>query len=337
MPTLPTYASPEACAAAFDIAPSASAIRRMGRICQTAARSIEDSLNTGPLYPVVAERSWRPTGRGGRLWFPREVIAVTAMTFDGLAVTGFALEPRFEGPPYLWADLTDATQAAPGNGIVAVTGTWGHTDASRLAANLVGGVNASVTTIAVDDASTFGTYDLIAVGTERMVVTGRELDDTGTTLAGNPVAGAGDTTVAVVDGTKVHPGETVTVDAERMLVLDVAGNDLLVRRAVDGTALAAHTSTSTVYAHRSLTVERGALGTTAASHSDGDDVYRHTPPDVIVELAIAEAQTLLGQEGAGWLATVGAGESEQEATGRSLQSIRKDARREFRRWNTGAI
>lgn len=336
MPTLPTYASPEACAAAFDIAPSVSALRRLSRICQTVARSIEDGLNAGTFYPVVDERSWRATGRG-RLWFPRPLVAVTALDFDGTAVTGYALEPRFTGPPYEWADLLDATSGAPGNGVVTVTGTWGWTDASRTVADLAGGIDASTTTVTVDDASQFGTYDLIAVGSERMVVTGRALATTGTTLSGNPTASAADTTIGVASGAAVAQGETIVVDSERMLVLDISGNNLLVRRAVDGTTLAAHTASTTVYAHRALTVERGALGTTAAAHLDGDDVLRHTPPDLIAELAIAEAQTILGQEGAGWLATVGQGESEQEATGRSLQSIRRDARARFRRWNSGAL
>ena len=49
-----------------------------------------------------------------------------------------------------------------------------------------------------------------------------------------------------------------------MLITDIAGNNLIVKRQKSGSTLAAHTG-STIYAPRQVTITRGDLGTTAGS------------------------------------------------------------------------
>ncbi len=93
-----------------------------------------------------------------------------------------------------------------------------------------------------------------------------------------------------------------------MLITDIAGNVLTVKRAWDGSVLATHVG-ATVYAPRLLTVVRGVLGTAAATHLNGAAVAVHAVPGLVRELAVAEALNLFLQESAGYARTVGEGDS----------------------------
>jgi hypothetical protein len=117
---------------------------------------------------------------------------------------------------------------------------------------------------------------------------------------------ASDVTIAVTTGTSYTVGEILLLDSERMLIVDIAGNNLTVKRAWDGTVLAAHTG-STIYAPRRLTVTRGAVGTTAATHSNGAAITRHVVPGLIKELCVAEALNTLLQETGGYSRVIGTG------------------------------
>jgi hypothetical protein len=108
-----------------------------------------------------------------------------------------------------------------------------------------------------------------------------------------------------------------------MLIEDIAGNNLTVRRAWDGSTIAAHSVGATVYAPRTLTVTRGALGTTAATHLTAASVYRWDAPGPVRQLCVAEALTDLLQGRSGYARTAGAGENEREATGRGLKDLRE--------------
>lgn len=141
----------------------------------------------------------------------------------------------------------------------------------------------------------------------------------------------------MADGTAFRSGETILLDAERIRVVDIAGNNLTLRRAVDGTTLAAHT-TATVYALRALTVTRGALGTTAASALTGATVYEWQPPALAGELNLAYAVNILLQRQSGYARTVGEGENQREAAGRGIREIEKEAKSALgRQARTGAV
>jgi hypothetical protein len=117
-------------------------------------------------------------------------------------------------------------------------------------------------------------------------------------------------------------GETLLVDSERMLVVDVAGTTLTVKRAWDGTVLAAHTSGADLYAPRTVTVTRGALGSTAATHTISTALTRHVVPGPVRELSVAETVNLLLQRQSGYARTVGSGDNVRESSGRGLRSLR---------------
>ena len=115
------------------------------------------------------------------------------------------------------------------------------------------------------------------------------------------------------------------MDGERMLIDDIAGTSLIVRRAWDGTALAAHTTGATIFALRQFTVTRGALGSTAASHSSSDPIYVHAFPGLINELCVAETVCALEQNAGAYARTVGTGASARDSVGAGLEDVRARA------------
>jgi hypothetical protein len=110
-----------------------------------------------------------------------------------------------------------------------------------------------------------------------------------------------------------------------MLVVEIAGNNLIVKRAWDGSTIAAHNSGVDVYAPRRLTVRRGVLGTTAAAHNSGLAVTKHRIPDLVRQLCVAEALIAVSQENTGFGRTVGSGESERPAAGAGIEDLRRRA------------
>ena len=65
-----------------------------------------------------------------------------------------------------------------------------------------------------------------------MLATGQTLQAPGLTDRANAE------TVPVTNGAAIAVGETILIDAERMLTVDIAGNNLIVKRGFDGSTLA---------------------------------------------------------------------------------------------------
>jgi hypothetical protein len=263
-------------------------------------------LNGGNFRPRTETRYYRwpdqQTAYYYRLWLDgNQLISVDTLTSGGDTIpsTDYYLEPQQYGPPYNRIEINLSRSSAFGfagtpQRAIAVTGLWGHTDDQEAAGTLVGGINASVTSLIVSDGSKVGIGDHLKIGTERLEVTDRTWTAvTGGDTAGSLSASNADRTLAVADGTKYHTDEVLLLNSERLKVVDIAGNNLTVLRAQDGSVLATHTSSTTVYASRSLTVTRGAQGSTAASHLDGVAVTRHVVPGAVRELALASALTSL--------------------------------------------
>lgn len=322
--TDPTYATREQIMRAFDVRTSASMADQVDRAAQTASRSIERMLHR-QFYPSTRAKTYGIPGRaldmrGSMLWLEDDLWSLTSVTLDGVTVTGAVPLPYEWGPPYDRVSFVDA-DAQTGE-IAVITGRWGYSAATAAAGTLAAAITTTTQTgWTVSDGAQAGVGDLLFVDSEAVVVTGRALTGTGTTISGNLTVSNAETSVPVGSGAAVHAGETVTVDSERMLVVDISGNTLVVRRAVDGSVLAAHTSGAAVNAPRLLTVERGAAGTTAATHSNSAPVTRNVPPSLVGQLCVAETQALLGQEASGWNQTVGDGESARMASGAQVAAL----------------
>lgn len=268
-----------------------------------------------------------------------EMISVSGVVSGGVSISpSNVILRRADGrvePPYTMLQISLASSASfsAGNTFqqsLAITGLfgWNDTDTSIASAALGGNINASVTTLVLNPVG--GIYDvgvgsITLIGTERVILTQRRMSDTTINTAGTLAVLQSAQTLAVTDGTNFAVGEVILIDAERMRIVDVAGNNLIVDRAWDGTTLAAHSSGVDVFALRTFTAKRGALGSTAASHTLADSAYAHVFPELITELCVAEAVTLLEQNAGGYARVIGSGASTREAKGEGLADIRDQA------------
>ncbi len=177
-----------------------------------------------------------------------------------------------------------------------------------------------------------GVGDTIVVDNERMLVTEKTSVTTSQTQQGSgcSTVSNADNTLGVTDGTQYAVNEVLTLDSERLLVLDIIGNSLIVKRGWDGTVLAAHTG-ATVYALRRLTVTRGGFGTTAATHTSSTAVSKALVPSLIQELAVAEAAVMVVQELGAYAATQGSGDNAISKIGQGLPDLRDRAYRDYGR------
>jgi hypothetical protein len=312
------YATREDVKSALDTAETARNNATVDRTIEAASRAIDGMMHRR-FYPELATRyfpwpNWQ-YAQVWRLWLERdELISVTSLVSGGVTIpaTDYFLEPVNLGPPYtsVEIDLSSTSGFSAGSThqrAIAITGTFGYSADDEIAGTLAAAVaSSSATTIDVSDSSAIGVGHLIKVDSERMTVTGKTMLTTSQTLQTPVSALASDVTIAVTTGTSYAVGEILLLDSERMLIVDIAGNNLTVKRAWDGTVLAAHAG-STIYALRRLTVTRGAVGTTAATHSNGAAITRHVVPGLIRELCIAEALNTLQQETGGYSRIIGTG------------------------------
>lgn len=304
------YCTREEVKSALDIKESARNTAQIDYAISSGARAIEDFLHR-KFYPLVATRYFDFPSlfqlSSYRLWLDeQELISLTSITAGGTAIStsNCLLEPINSGPPYNRVEINLGTSSAFGVGStqqrnLALTGVWGYNLDEDSAGSLGEALDGSETAIDVLDSSILGVGSIFRVDSERMVVTNKSWLDSTQNLQTPLTALANNETVAVTDGTKFYAGEVILLDSERMFIVDVAGNNLSVKRAWDGTILATHTG-SDIYAPRTLTVTRGALGTTAATHADAAPVYKHKPPALVKKLNIAEALVAYQEENAGY-------------------------------------
>jgi hypothetical protein len=350
----PTLASREQVAARMGIKLTAYAAEQIDEANAAATRTIARKCQRpGGLHPTkrTIYRDWPNTDdvTSWRLWIgPDELISVVSVTSGGETITGtFPADAGGDasGPPYKQLQLDRSGSDSFGAGesstpqrnivIVAWTGTTDdQVYAGALAADVA---TTTATTVTVTNAAAVGVGHQLLIDAERMIVTDRASASTGTTLSSGIDANVATVSVPVASGAAVYVGETILVDAERMRVVDIAGNTLVVKRAQEGSVLAAHLTGATVYAPRLLTVERAASGTTAAAHTAATTITRWYPSPDATRLAIAEAITTLQQDSATWARMVGEGESAREVSAKGLKDARESVystglRRKGRVW-----
>lgn len=329
----PTYVTREEVKASLDVAETARADDRIDRAIEAASADVDGFLRR-TFSPMLATRyfPWPDVAYRSpyRLWLDdAEVITVTSLVSGGVTIApaDYFLEPANSGPPY-WAIETDLSSSASFQAgdtrqrAIAVTGLFGYQNDEESVGALSGSLSDSATSASVTwTTPKVGVGSLLRIDSEYMVVTGRSMVTTGQTLQANLLKDVAGTTVAVTTGSAFQEGSVILIDAERMKVVDIAGNNLVVKRAHDGSVLAAHSSGATIYALTGVTLRRGAQGSTAAAHSSSAAVSRHQPPGLVRDLALAYALTQHLQEAAGYARVVGAGENQQEVAGRGLKTI----------------
>jgi len=335
------YCTVEDVASALDLAPGARRWRQIARTVLASSTDIEGLLNRR-FYPYTDVRyfDWPLNGQHAvpwRVWLDQhEVLSVDRIVTGGVTLqpgTHFILRPENTGPPFshveirldsgaMWATGANTWQQA-----IAVHGVFGGCGDTEPVAELAAPVDTTTGAVTVTDSSTVGTLDTLLVGDEWMTVNRRSMTGTGATLTADATASPGGTVLALSDGALVHPDEVLLIGGERVQVLDVAGDTAVVKRAVDGSVLAAHPAGTAVYAPRALAVTRGVLGSTAAGHQQGDAAARLAPPEAIRTLAIAESIHVVQQDSIGW--STSKGEEGRVTQFRDLNDLRNAA---YTRW-----
>jgi hypothetical protein len=343
------YATREDVASALDYKETARNWGQVDRALDASSLTIEgDGMTARRFYPELDTRTfdWPVFDRRisvdyRRLWLDaNELISVTSITVDGVALTSDDYHLRRaderDEPPYEYVDIARSvgSPAIPERA-VSIVGTYGYNADTTPAGALGEALDTTETAVDVTNSAAVGVGSLLVVESERMLVTGKSMLDTGQNTGGALTSSAADTTVPVTTGSAYAVGEVILIDAERMRIVDVAGNNLIVKRSWDGSVLAAHSVGADIYAPRTLTVERGGLGTTAATHADATAVRVQVYPGPVRSLAIAEAITQLQQEMAGYGRVIGVGEGAIEASGKGLRDLRNQVRQRYARMDVG--
>jgi hypothetical protein len=298
---------------ALDFKETARANREVDRAIETSSRDIE-GLCARRFYPTVATRykDWPnyQYARPWRLWLDcDELISVSSLSSGGTTISAsdYFLEPVNLGPPYTYIEIDLDSSASFGGGTspqrtVAITGVFGYGADTTPAGTLAAAISsASATTCDVTDSASVGVGSIIAVDSERMIVTGKTQLTTAQTVQTSALTAlASNDSVIVTTGSAFAIGESITVDSEVMLIVNISGNTLTVKRAWDGSALASHNIGVTIYAPRTLTVTRGALGTTAATHLISAAITAHVVPAGVRDLTVAKSEAIVLQHSSGW-------------------------------------
>jgi hypothetical protein len=307
--------------------------RRIDDCVRAASRDVSGRLHRR-FWPQTAVRY--PDVRwvaGSTLWLDHadyEVLALTSIVVDGVTFVenvDYYLDYQHESGAYSAIRLIRESSAAWSSiqrGIV-LTGTFGGSNGSDAAGDLVATINSSVTQLTVTNSALAGVGDLLLADSERMLVTEKEFIDSTATVTGSVAASNATTTIPVSSGALLNTGEVILVGAERMFIESISGNNLTVKRAANASVLAAHASPDVVYVPRLCTVRRAAAGTTAAAHTAGADLTRNAPPSLIAETALALAINYVEQGASGYARTIGSGESERQASGRGIADVFADA------------
>lgn len=334
------YTTRETVMRAADIKASAYVTADVDRAIESGARDVDRLLGLGdanrpglaPWYGALTfDRPVLNNESNFRFWLKRHrLIRLDAVVSGGTDITTSVLPwPSESGPPYSAIDVDRSTDASftiesgIGQRSLVAVGLWGQTEQERtnLAWELGSSPSAAATAVTIH--APIGVGAVVRIGDERMIVTERSWLSSGQT--GTLAASVNAQALSVSDGTAFFTGETLLMESERLLVQDIAGNTLIVRRQADGSTLAAHTS-ATIYYGRSCTVERGALGTTADTHTSGAQIYVWQPPTLAEKLNVAYALDGRAQEVSAYARTVGVGDNVRNASGAGLRNLENDVR-----------
>jgi hypothetical protein len=335
--TRAVYATRERVMRAADIRATAYVASEIDSALQSNSQAVDDLCRRGDaIRPGFAP--WEgsitfdwPTSNNDdpyRFYLNQHTLLVADSAVSGGVDISAHLLPWPEyGPPYRALDVDQGSGSlltfisGVGQRSLIIAGVWGETDAEKTFGTWTLGTTITNSATSVTLNAPFGVGSVVRIGLERMIVTERSWATSGQT--GSLTKSAAAQTLAVADGTAFLAGEELLIEAERVLIRDIAGNNLIVQRAQSGSALAEHT-VATIYYSRTATVERGALGTTADVHSSGAQIYIFTPPALIEQLTVAYTLNQREQESSVYARTVGSGNNEsQQLAGADIPSLEK--------------
>jgi hypothetical protein len=343
--TLPTPATREEVRRALSVKQAAWNDDQIDRAIDAARESVEQLCHR-KFYPndTTHEWDWPSFQRAypWRIWFDAAELAdVTVnppvVTTGGTVIPASDIlwgNPRY-APPYTYLELDRSTSAAFGSGStpqrdISISGTYGYWLKTAAAGTLAANVLIGDSSITVSSGGLIGVGDLLIAASERMLVIDAAYVSTGVAFTGLTTASMADNILAVPDGTKFAQGEVLQIDTEWCLIQNILGDNLMLKRAWDGSILTAHSS-GTIYARRLLSVLRGQLGTAAAAHSSGDALVISVVPALVKQLGVAEAIVSVTQEPGAYAGSSGSspdqdGQQKGPAPGQGIPDLRDRCR-----------
>lgn len=270
--------------------------------------------------------------------------------------SNYLLQPYNDGPPYRWIELRRDLNSSFGNNPtpqqdILITGLRGFWDkqipVGQLASTIVDPTS-NVIISSISSGAGPGVGDVLIIDSERMLVTDADFTTTGQSFAsGCTTAAQNDNTMLVANAsTLFSKEEVVQIDSEWMKILSISGNNMIMKRAWDGSILTTH-SAGPILARRALTVVRGALGTTATSHANNAAMSIQQIPGLIKTLSLAESVVELTQEPGAFAndqqrtwygqAQRGQGSNREAFPGPGLPDIRERAQSQFGRQVRSAV
>ena len=231
-----------------------------------------------------------------------------------------------DGPPYntLWSDNGFNVNGTNPLRSVGSTGVYGYRIDERSVTTTV--TNLANTTVDIGDSSRVGIGSLIRIGAERLVVTRKGWLNSGNLVAINLDAEEYTDRFSVTSGAAYNVGEELLIESEQMLITDIVSNQLIVKRAINGTAIAAHSAVTVLSVDRRLTVERAVLGSTATDTALGASLYLFLFPSLVRQLCKAEALTIIQQDAASYGSRASSNQGEMPISIKGIENLRNRCR-----------
>jgi hypothetical protein len=255
----------------------------------TFVRSASDWITKkiGDFIPVTAAKRYDGTGDIDLTVAP--LLAVTSIVDDGdtLVTADYLLYPRnkwWENGPYtrirIDPDATTLNAWTWEEDIVVITGRWGlYEESANTGATVQDDpLTNSATSLLVDDGSKIRPGLVLLVETEQLFVEATSSTVTDSTADTAEAVDNSEEAIDTSDGTKVNIGEIIKIDNEKMLVLDIQSNTIVVERGWGGTTRATHNTSVNINVYRTFTIKRGVNGTTAAEHVQTTAISKYIPP-----------------------------------------------------------
>ena len=366
----PAYCTREEVARALNIGLVGSDFSKIDRAVQSAADSL-DRLCKRKFYYTTATYSidW-PNYQYAypwRLWLNQyELAGQPSLVVSGpylptplvIPSSNYILQPINDGPPYTNIELRRDQNSAFGNNTtpqndIQITGPFGYWMLTQSAGTVTASVAPSDVVLQVSSGASPGVGDVVNLDIERMIVTDSTFTSTGVPfLTGITSAQSNDNIGTVTNGVNFSVDEQIMVDFEIMLITQIFGNTIIVKRAFGGSILNTH-SAGNIWARRQVSVLRGQLGTAAAVHSQNAPITIAQIPGLVKQLAIAEAVTWPNLEAGGYSGAAsgfgmgagagisqgqtGSGEAKEPAYGAALPDLRMQVLEQYGRQSRSAV
>jgi hypothetical protein len=328
---------------------------QVDRAIAAASAKIE-RLTRRRFYPLTSTKLYRWPQRqsspSGILYVREDLLAITTLQSEAqnsspttIAAADFFLEPQVEGPPYDRIEIDESSTSVFVGGdtpqrSLSVAGRWGYSEDTKPAGTVSSGLSSdtTVTSMVVSDGSLVDVGAQLLIESEQVRITELTSAALGSILIDGALAATiSEVSIVVDSGHGLAVGEVMLVGSERMLV-EVSGTTALtVKRAFDGSVLAAHSDDTAVHVFRTATIVRSENGTTAATHANSTSISRYMPPADVELLCIAEAIATIHQERAGWGRTVGGGEGAVVPSGQGINELRTAVYDGLKRWRWAAV